>query len=103
MKKKKEGNAITAIPAPTRGFRSGIDWDHPANMARNTGKPVLAGKKVRISQINAIRQYDRPAFKDSTGHIAVTMRNSSIEEGVRYGDIYFEWISNNPITPKESK
>lgn len=103
MKKKKDGAVVNEIPAPSRPFRYNIDWDHLANMARNTGKPVLAGEKIRISQISALRQYTRPAFRDETGHIAVAMRNSTTEGGVRYGDVYFEWVSNNPIITKESK
>lgn len=95
MKNPKEGATVDAIPATRRPtIRYNIDWDHMANLARLTGKPVLAGTNIRITQLGAIRQYKRPAFRDETGHIKAIMRESKInpEDGVRYGDIYFEWI-----------
>lgn len=93
-----KGKVVSSVPRPTRVSRSKIDWDTPANLARLTGQPVLAGKHILNSQIKAVRQYQRPPFVEDNGHIAIRLRNSRIEEdGKRYGDVYFEWI------PKEKE
>jgi hypothetical protein len=84
--------------------RSGIDWETPAMTARLTGQPVLAATRIPDSTIKSIRTYKRTPFMDPTGRIVVTMRNSRIEDdGIRYGDVYFEWESNLNTNTKETK
>lgn len=95
MTNKNIGDTVDAIPAPKRPQKYDINWDHHANMAYLTGKPVLAGKHIRLSQVSALRQYTRSPFRETIGHIAIAMRNSSVEsDGIRYGDVYFTWVYN---------
>lgn len=103
MKNPKEGAAVDAIPARKTTSKTGIDWVHLANVAQLGGKPILAAKNVRLTQIKALRLRKTPPFRDDTGHIEVVMRDSAInpKDGVRYGDVYFEWIPNTPTTTKE--
>lgn len=103
MKNPKEGAAVDAIPAPTRTSKYDIDWDKHALMACATGKSILAGKNIRDTQIKSLRLRTREPFRGPTGHIEISMRNSSInpEDGVRYGDVYFSWIPNTTTNTKE--
>lgn len=95
-----KGKVVGAIPKVTRVSKSRIDWDTPAKLAKMSGQPVLAGEHIRNTLVKSLRQYDRPPFKDSTGHIAVLLRNSKVEaDGNRYGDVYMQWIPNE----KEAK
>lgn len=88
----KEGKIVNAIPAPSRVSKYKIDWDKYVDMARMTGQPVLAGRHIRETQVKSMRQYTRPPFVQEDGHVAIALRNSEIEaDGVRYGDVYFEW------------
>lgn len=100
----KEGNIVNEIPPVKRRSKYGIDWDLYANLARQTGKPVLAGMHIRNSQVKSVRQYDRPPFLTSEGHIAVRLRNSYInhEDGLRYGDVYLEWIPTQEDDTQEN-
>ena len=99
-----EGKIVNEIPPARRRSKSGIDWDLYANLARQTGKPVLAGMHIRNSQVKAVRQYNRPTFLNEAGHIAVRVRNSYIkpEDGQRYGDVYLEWIPNTEDEMQEN-
>jgi hypothetical protein len=91
-----KGKVVSAIPAPTRVSKSRIDWDTPARLAKMSGQPVLAGEHIRNTLVKSLRQYDRPPFKTDEGHIAVILRNSSIEDdGQRYGDVYMQWVPND--------
>lgn len=97
--KKKEGEIVDAIPAPSRTSKSRINWDDQVQIARLTGRPVLAGTHIAETQAKALRQRDRYPFRDDTGHIFIALRNSQIEDdGRRYGDLYFEWV---PTVKKE--
>lgn len=97
---KKDGKIVDTVPAPRRPSKSGINWDEYAEVARLTGQPVLVGTHIKESQVKALRLYRRKPFVDpGVGRITVKMRNSKIENGVRFGDAYFEWTP----TQKESK
>lgn len=89
----KEGKTVSAIPAPTRVSKYGINWDKYVEIAKMTGQPVLAGHNVRESQVKSMRQYTRPPFIQEDGHVVIALRNSKVESGVRTGDVYFEWVS----------
>jgi hypothetical protein len=87
-----KGKILDALP-PVAPRRSKQDWDTPALMARaNPGKAILAGEKVRVGQISSIRGYNRPPFKDDAGDIQISMRNSYIEDGIRFGDVFFVFV-----------
>lgn len=95
-----EGKVVRDVPKPTRVSKYGINWDHHANLARLTKQPVLAGTHIRNTQVKSLRQYNRAPFVDETGRIVIKLRNSHIEEdGLRYGDVYFEW---EPTEKKEA-
>lgn len=93
-----KGRVVPEIPRPGRGSASQIDWDTPARLARLSGQPVLAGRNIRETLVKSLRLRKRHPFIDDTGHIAVKMRNSTIndEDGLRYGDVYLEWTPNTP-------
>lgn len=95
---KHKAKVVDEVPKPTRTGRSKFDWDTPARLAKLSGQPVLAAQHIRNSLVKSLRQYDRPPFKTEDGHIAVLLRNSSVEEGVRYGDVYMQWV---PTETKE--
>ncbi|UOK18399.1 hypothetical protein SEA_BRUHMOMENT_83 [Arthrobacter phage BruhMoment] len=100
---KKGIKVVDEIPPPKRPRRSGIDWDGPAQTARATGQPVLAATGVPESTVKSIRYYKRDPFMDSTGKIVATMRNSEVgEDGIRRGDVYFQWESNLNTNQKEN-
>lgn len=87
-----KGKILDALP-PVTARKSKQDWDTPALMAQaNPGKAVLAGEKVRVGQISSIRGYTRPPFKTEAGEIQISMRNSYVEDGIRYGDVYFVFV-----------
>lgn len=91
-----EPGIVSAIPDVTRPSKYGIDWDKYAWLAKQSGRPVLAGKNIVDSQIKSIRQYTRDPFNSLDGYIAVHMRNSRInpDDGKRYGDVYFDWVAD---------
>lgn len=95
-----KGKVVPAVPRPSRGAVSQIDWDTPARLARLSGQPVLAGKNIRETLVKSLRMRKRPPFIDDTGHIAVMMRDSTVntKDGLRYGDVYLQWI---PTETKE--
>ena len=95
-----EGKIVSAVPKVTRRSKYGINWDGFAYLAKQTGQPVLAGRDIRNSQVKAIRQYDREPYVSEEGRIAVRLRNSHIDpkDGIRYGDVYFEWIPKTTTT-----
>lgn len=89
-----EGKIVTSIPPISRATKSGINWDRYAELARQTGQPVLAGKSIKDSHVKSVRQRHRPPFITPEGRIAVRLRNSHVDprDGYRYGDVYLEWI-----------
>lgn len=88
-----DGRLVDAVPPPSRQQKSVIDWDAKAELAQlNPDKAVLAAENVSISQITAVRGYTRHPFRQPEGRIRIMMRNSTRDEnGVRHGDIYFQW------------
>lgn len=98
-----KGKILDALP-PVSPRRSKLDWDTPALTARvNPGKAVLAGEKVRVGQISSIRGYNRPPFHDDGGDIQISMRNSYVDDGVRYGDVYFTFIPKQKDSDESTK
>lgn len=102
-----EGAIVDRVPNPSKQTRyPHIDWDTHADMARITGRPVLAAKNIRNSTVKSVRQYTRPAFRSAEGRIVVHLRDSYIgEDNERYGDVYLEWTPNTPApsTQQEAK
>lgn len=95
-----EGKIVSAIPAPSRVSKYGINWDDYATTARFTGQPILAGTNIRETQVKSLRYRTRPPFVTDDGHIEFKLRNSTIkDDGVRYGDVYMVWIPNEPDVP----
>ena len=94
----KEGKIVNAIPAPTRQSKYKIDWDKYVEVARMTGKPVLAGSNIRETTVKSMRLYTRHPFVQDEGRVKIALRNSYIKDGVRLGDVYFEWV---PTEKKE--
>lgn len=102
MSKKKESAVGTALPAPKRVSKYGINWDDYALTAKLLGQPVLAGKNIKDTQVKALRLYKRPPFITDEGRIVVHLRNSEVKsDGKRYGDVYFVWEPTT--TTEESK
>lgn len=100
MKNKHNAKVVAELPAPRRVSKYKINWDDYAETARLLGQPVLAGRHIKESQAKAIRLYNRPPFVTPEGRIRVHLRDSQVEDGVRYGDVYLTW---EPATPKEEK
>ncbi len=97
-----KGKILDALP-PVTARKSKLDWDTPALTARlNPGKAVLAGEKVRVGQISSIRGYTRPPFHDDAGDIQISMRNSFVENGIRYGDVFFVFVPKQPDADEAS-
>jgi hypothetical protein len=93
---------VSEVPGLRRKGKSGIDWDSPASLARLTGQPVLAAENVRDTHVKSLRQYTRSPFVDTTGYIAVHLRNSRLEtDGHRYGDVFLQWHSRKDETKGE--
>lgn len=94
----KEGKIVNAIPAPSRVSKYRIDWDQFVEVAKLAKSPVLVGSNIRETQVKSMRQYTRAPFVQKDGRVHIALRNSKIENGVRVGDVYFEWI---PTEKKE--
>jgi hypothetical protein len=98
-----KGKILDALP-PVTPRRAKNDWDTPALMARaNPGKAVLAGERVRVGQISSIRGYTRPPFHDDAGDIQISMRNSYIEDNIRYGDVFFVFVPAKKDSDESTK
>lgn len=98
-----KGKILDALP-PVKARKAKLDWDTPALTARiHPGKAILAGEKVRVGQISSIRGYTRPPFHDDAGDIQISMRNSYIENGIRYGDVFFVFIPKEADAAEASK
>jgi hypothetical protein len=95
----KDGKIFDQLPPVSRPHKSKINWTEAAEVARLTGSPVLAAKHVKHSLVQSVRQYSKPPFVTDEGRIIVNLRNSTVEKGVRYGDVFFTW---QPNEPKES-
>lgn len=90
----KEGKIVNAIPAPSRVSKYKINWDEYVEVAKLAKSPVLAGSNIRETQVKSMRLYTRPPFVQEDGRVKIALRNSRIENGVRIGDVYFEWVPN---------
>jgi hypothetical protein len=90
----KEGKIVNAIPAPSRQSKYKIDWDKFVDVAKLAKSPVLAGSNIRETQVKSMRQYTRHPFVQEDGHVHIALRNSIVKDGVRVGDVYFQWIPN---------
>lgn len=96
-----EGKILDELP-PTRR-RTRVDWDTPGLTARaNPGKVILAAEKVRAGQISSVRGYTRAPFHDDAGDIEISMRNSYLENGIRFGDVYFKFVPKTPDADEAS-
>lgn len=91
----KEGKIVNAIPAPSRVSKYRINWDEYVDIAKLAKSPVLAGSNIRETQVKSMRLYTRPPFVQEDGHVKIALRNSRIENGVRIGDVYFQWVPND--------
>lgn len=98
MTTRKENRIVEAVPPRGRANPSTRHFDDMAGVAKLTGKPVLVGEHMPLSRISSIRQYKKAPFVTDEGRIIIQMRNSSVEDGKRYGDLYFEWESNSADT-----
>jgi hypothetical protein len=80
-------------PRASRG--EDYDWDAAAILAaKHPDESVLAATHVPESRVKSVRGYTRHPFIQTTGRIAVAVRNSTVEaDGIRYGDVYFTWES----------
>ena len=90
----KEGKIVKEIPTPTRQSKYKIDWDKFVDVAKMMKSPVLVGSNIRETQVKALRQRTRHPFVQEDGHIHIALRNSEVKNGVRVGEVYFEWIPN---------
>lgn len=90
------GNIVSAIPPPSRASKYNINWDNYVEVAKFTKSPVLAGVNIRETQVKSLRQYTRYPFVQPDGRISIALRNSKVKNGVRTGDVYMEWIPNEP-------
>ena len=93
-----KGRVVREVPPRAGHNLQRIDWDGAAVLAKLAGAPVLAAEHVRDSRVKSVRQYTRPPFVTDEGKIIIEMRNSKVEDGVRYGDVYFRW---EPTTTKK--
>lgn len=91
----KEGKIVNAIPAPSRVSKYKINWDEYVDIAKLAKSPVLAGRNIRETQVKSMRQYTRHPFVQEDGHVSIALRNSEVKDGVRTGDVYFEWVPND--------
>jgi hypothetical protein len=90
----KEGKIVSAIPAPSRISKYKINWDEFVEIAKLAKSPVLVASNIRETQVKSMRKYTRAPYVTSEGHVVIALRNSEIKNGVRVGDVYFEWIPN---------
>lgn len=94
----KEGKIVDAIPAPSRQSKYKINWDEFVDIAKLAKSPVLVAKNIRETQVKSMRLYTRHPFVQPDGRVKIALRNSRVENGIRLGDVYFEWVP----TEKES-
>jgi hypothetical protein len=94
-----EGKIVSAIPAPSRVSKYGINWDDYVEVAKLAKSPVLAGVNIRETQVKSLRQRTRHPFVQPDGHISIALRNSQVKNGVRTGDVYMVWIPNETDVP----
>lgn len=90
----KEGKIVNAIPSPARISKYGINWDEFVDVAKLAKSPVFVAKNIRETQVKSMRQYTRAPFVQEDGHVHIALRNSTIKDGVRVGEVYFQWIPN---------
>lgn len=90
----KEGKIVNAIPAPSRVSKYKINWDEFVEVAKLAKSPVLAGSNIRETQVKSMRQYTRYPFVQDDGQVHIALRNSHVKDGVRVGDVYFQWVPN---------
>lgn len=82
---------------PPRALRGeDYDWDGAANLAiAHPDEAVLAATHVPESRVKSVRGYTRAPFVQDNGRIIIAVRNSTVEaDGIRYGDVYFQWEPN---------
>jgi len=86
------GTVSDTLP-PSGRVVGGHDWDALAKKAKRIApKSLLAAENVRYSLIKSVKQYTRAPFRTAQGYIQVNMRNSYVEDGVRYGNVWFTWM-----------
>lgn len=80
------------LPPVTRYGRPS-PWPEWAEKAMETPHvAILVGENLPTSQVNSARQLLWPESITSQGKIEVNLRNSSIVDGKRRGDLYFTFI-----------
>jgi hypothetical protein len=94
----KEGKIVNAIPAPSRVSKYKINWDEFVEVSKLAKSPVLVASNIRETQVKSMRLYTRYPFVQEDGRVKIALRNSHIKDGVRVGEVYFEWIPNDQST-----
>lgn len=100
MPTEKKGKILSDLPPRKFPNRAREDWDEFAILAQqNPGQPVLAATHLRRTTIESVKTYRRPPFYTERGNIRVNFRNSVVEDGVRYGDMFLTWIEREHHEP----
>lgn len=92
MSDESKGNVLSNLPPRKFPNRAREDWDDKAVLAQqHPGRPVLAANNLRRTTIESVKTYRREPFYTQEGNIRVHFRNSYVEDGVRYADMFFVW------------
>jgi hypothetical protein len=91
----RKGKIVGKLP-PRSSHGEDYDWDAMALLAiQHPENAVLAAEHVPESRVKSLRAYTRSPFIQKHGRIIIAVRNSAVEaDGIRYGDVYFQWQSN---------
>ena len=92
------GQFVSSAPRVrvTRGRRNEYQFEDMAWRAQeHPNETLLAAVHVPVNRIKAVRMYVGDPFTNDHGHIKIEMRNSKIEAGVRFGDVYMTWVPNH--------
>ncbi len=95
-----KGKVLSELPSRNFPNRAREDWDEFAVLAQeHPGQPVLAATHLKRTQIESVKTYRRPPYYTERGNIRVNFRNSVVEDGVRYGDMYFTFVEREHHEP----
>lgn len=96
-----KGKLVGRMP-PRASRGEDYDWDAMALLAiQHPEAAVLAASHVPESRVKSLRGYTRSPFIQDTGRIIIAVRDSTVEaDGIRYGDVYFQWESRESIEKK---
>ena len=95
------GKLVGKLP-PRASRGEDYDWDAAALLAvQHPTEAVLAASHVPESRVKSLRGYTRHPFIQDNGRIIIAVRNSTVEaDGIRYGDVYFQWESRESTEQK---